>query len=240
MRVARACFALIGMHAAHAQVVLPEIDVTASRIVSTGPGSGGGSAGGGTTALSTGPTSSIGIVARPRRSSPPSRSQSSPAQNLPDILAQQAACRCRALFSNTMASRTTVDLRGLARSQYRTCSSWSTAAAIRTSNFQGFDFSANSARQHRAHRDHARQQWGRCSMATARSEASSTSSPKKPWVLEFAGKVRGSPAPSAIAKAGPPPPRHRDPGRSRCSAMRSIRMATASTARCASAASMRR
>ena len=45
---------VLGTECAGAQVVLPDIDVTATRLVSTAPASGGGG--------STAPTASIGIV----------------------------------------------------------------------------------------------------------------------------------------------------------------------------------
>lgn len=124
---------LIGGQGASAQVVLPEIDVTASRIVNTGSAAPGNTDTG---------TASIGIVGASTSVVTSEQIRSSPAQNLPDILAQQTGIQLQSLFSGTNGSRTTVDLRGFGAFAQSNVLILVDGRRYQDFDFQGFDFSS--------------------------------------------------------------------------------------------------
>src|SRR4051812_25305524 len=127
---------IAGMQAASAQepASLPEIDVTASRIVSTGPASTGESG--------NGPAASIGIVGASTTVVTSEQIQRSPAQSLPDILSQQTGVEVQHLFSSTNGSRDTVDLRGFGVFAQSNVLILVDGRRYQDFDLQGFDFSA--------------------------------------------------------------------------------------------------
>lgn len=129
--------ALAGAQAARAQdgaVLLPEIDVTASRIVSTAPANTGAASGAS--------TASIGIVGASTTVVTSEQIQHSPAQNLPDILAQQTGVQVQHLLSSTNGSRDAVDLRGFGAFAQSNVLILVNGRRYQDFDLQGFDFSS--------------------------------------------------------------------------------------------------
>jgi iron complex outermembrane receptor protein len=125
---------VLGTECASAQVVLPDIDVTATRLVSTAPASGGGS--------STAPTASIGIVGAVTSVITSEQIERSPSQDLPDILSQQTGVQVQHLLSSTDGSREMVDLRGFGAFAQSNVLILVDGRRYQDFDLQGFDFSS--------------------------------------------------------------------------------------------------
>src|SRR5262245_37669926 len=100
---ALACAAIAPPVAAQQNVTLPELNVTASRIGTTGFGAPG-----------TGP--SIGIVGTSTSVITAEEIERSPAQTLPEILAREPGVQIQSLFGGTNGARSVVDIRGFGAS----------------------------------------------------------------------------------------------------------------------------
>jgi iron complex outermembrane recepter protein len=139
--------ALIGVHAAHAQVVLPEIDVTASRIVRTGPtGNGGGStvvpAGQpGGTGTSTGVPPNIGIVGASTTVITQDEIARAPELTLPGIIGREAGAQTTSLYSGVNGTGSTIDLRGFGVTSPSNVLVLVDGRRFNDSDLTGFDFS---------------------------------------------------------------------------------------------------
>ena len=94
---------VLNVECAGAQVSLPEIDVTASRIVSTAPASTGGSSG---------PAASIGIVGASTSVITRDDIERSPVHNISDILSREPGIQTQNLFGGVNGARSVVDMRG--------------------------------------------------------------------------------------------------------------------------------
>lgn len=92
---------------ANAQVGLPEIDVTASRIVIAAPAGGGDS---GTSGSAT--TAGAGIVGASTSVITREEIERSPAHDLPDILSREPGIQTQNLFGGVNGARSVIDMRG--------------------------------------------------------------------------------------------------------------------------------
>lgn len=139
---------LIAAETARAQVVLPEINVTASRIVRSGPPS---SSGGSSTATpdagnggssSSANSASIGIVGASTSVITSEQIRHSPAQNLPDILGQEAGVQLQSLYGAPNGSGGTVDVRGFGAFAQSNTLVLVNGRRYQDFDLQGFDFSS--------------------------------------------------------------------------------------------------
>ena len=124
----------LGAECARAQVGLPEIDVTASRIVGITPPSTGSDSGGN--------TASIGVIGASTSVITSEQIQRSPAQNLPDILSQETGVQVQHLLSSTNGSRDAVDLRGFGAFAQSNVLILVDGRRYQDFDLQGFDFSS--------------------------------------------------------------------------------------------------